>query len=284
MSDLIYDLIYDLIFDPGHGGADPGAVGPTTKEKNNVLVLAKKTAAFLEATSRFSIKFTRSTDKDFCAPAPYSDDLDLKNRVKVANDLGGDAFFSFHNNSAAVKAYGNEVYALAAGGYGEKMAKAIRARMAQLGMVDRGVKFANWYVCKWTDMSAVLIEYGFINAEEDVILAKMDQAALAIAQGIGDHFGVSVSGNVIRKEVYEVKEAVLAHGIEDYLVPAYKESIKLGNCAVFPRFADKTPPADVFKAEHLTIVGGGSVGHPNETILSGKTWGDTAVAVSATGA
>jgi len=278
------DLIYDLIFDPGHGGADPGAVGTTTMEKDNVLVLAKKTAAYLEASGRFRVKFTRTTDKDFCAPAPYNDDLDLKNRVKVANGLGGDAFYAFHNNSAVVKAYGNEVYALAAGGDGEKMAKTIRARMALLDMVDRGVKYANWYVLKWTTMSAVLIEYGFINSEEAVILAKMDQAALAIAQGIGDHFGVSVSSIVEGKEAYEMKEAVLAHGIEDYLVPARKESIKLGNCAVFLRFEDKTPPADVFKAEHLTIVGGGSVGHPNETILSGERWGDTAAAVSATGA
>jgi len=279
----VSDIIYDLVFDPGHGGSDPGALGPTTREKNNVLILAKKTATYLEQTGRFRVKFTRTTDIDFCGGAHYSEDLDLKNRVNVANALGGKAFVSFHNNSAAAKAYGNEVYAAAAGGEGEKLAKAIRARMAaQLDMVDRGVKFAGWYVCKWTDMPAVLIEYGFINSEEAVILDKMDQAALTIAQGIGDHFGVSV--NAPRKEAYDVKEAVLAYGIEDYLVPARRESIKLGNCAVFTRLDDKKPPADVFKAEHLTIVGGGSVGHPNETILSGETWGDTAAAVSATGA
>ncbi|EHQ92078.1 N-acetylmuramoyl-L-alanine amidase family protein [Desulfosporosinus youngiae] len=273
-----------MIFDPGHGGADPGAVGSTTKEKDNVLALAKKIAVILEATGRFRVKFTRTTDKDFCAPIAFNVDLDLKNRVKAANSLGGDAFYSFHNNSAAAKAYGNEVYALAAGGEGEKIAKAIRARMALLGMTDRGVKYANWYVLKWTEMPAVLIEHGFINSEEATILEKMDQAALAIAQGIGDHFEVSVSGNTQKKRGYEMKEAVLAHGIEDYLVPARRESIKLGNCAVFLRFDDKTPPPDVFKAEHLVIVGGGPVGHPNETILSGKTWGDTAAVVSATGA
>lgn len=276
--------IYDLLFDPGHGGADPGAVGSTTKEKDNGLALAKKTAAYLESTGRFNVKFTRDTDKDFCSPATYSESLDLKNRVKLANTFSGEAFFSFHNNSAAVNAYGNEVYALAAGGEGDKLAKAIRARMALLGMADRGVKYANWYVLKWTTMPAVLIEYGFINAEETTILTKMDQAALKIAQGIGDHFGVTVSENAVEKGGYEMKEAVLAYGQDDYLVPAYKASIKLGCCAVFPRFPDKTAPADVFKAEHLTIVGGGSVGHPNETILSGTTWGDTAAAVSATGA
>ena len=282
-GDIVSDLIYDLVFDPGHGGSDPGAVGPTTKEKDNVLMLAKKTAAYLVSTGRFRVKFTRDTDKDFCNEAPYNEDLDLKNRVSVANALSGKVFVAFHNNSALVKAYGNEVYAAAPGADGEKLAKAIRSRMAaQLDMVDRGVKFYPWYVCKWTDMPAVLVEYGFINSEEAVILAKMDQAALTIAQGIGDHFGISVDGQ--RKEAYDVKEAVLAYGIEDYLVPARRESIKLGNCAVFTRFDDKKPPTDVFKAEHLTIVGGGSVGHPNETILSGKTWGDTAAAVSATGA
>lgn len=198
--------VIDLIFDPGHGGADPGAVGPTTKEKDNVLVLAKKTAAYLEATGRFRVKFTRDTDKDFCN-GNYSEALDLKNRVTVANALGGKVFVAFHDNSCAGNAYGNEVYALATGGPGEKLAKDINARMAaQLGMVDRGVKFAGWYVCKWTDMPAVLVEYGFINAEEAVILAKMDQAALAIAQGIGDHFGVSVDAQ--RKEEVVVTVAV----------------------------------------------------------------------------
>ncbi|WP_407308543.1 N-acetylmuramoyl-L-alanine amidase [Desulfosporosinus sp. SB140] len=277
MSDLI-----DLIFDPGHGGADPGAVGLTTQEKNNVLMLAQKTAAYLVPTGRFQVRFTRETDKDFCSDS-YSETLDLKNRVNVANTLGGKVFIAFHNNSAVVNAFGNEVYASAPGGEGEKLARAICGRMAsQLGMVDRGLRFAGWYVCKETDMPASLVEYGFINSEEATILAKMDQAALAIAQGIGDYFGVSV--NAQKKEEYDVKEAVLAFGIDDYLLAARKESIKLGNCAVFIRLDDQKPPADVFKAEHLTIIGGGTVGHHNETILSGKTWGDTSVAVSATGA
>lgn len=196
MAIKVSDVIYDLVFDPGHGGADPGAVGQTTKEKDNVLILAKKTAAHLVASGIFRVKFTRETDKDFCNGAPYNEDLDLKNRVNVANVLSGKAFVSFHNNSASTKAYGNEVYAAAPGDDGEKLAKAIRARMAaQLDMINRGVKFAGWYICKWTDKLVVLVEYGFINSEEDVILTKMDQAALAIALGIGDHFGVSVTAN-----------------------------------------------------------------------------------------
>ena len=272
------EITYDLIFDPGHGGADPGAVGLTTKEKDNVLVLAKKTAAYLGATGRFRVKFTRDTDKDFCAPAPYNEDLDLKNRVKVANDLGGKAFFSFHNNSAVVKAYGNEVYAVSAGGPAEKIAKAINARMAaQLDMINRGVKFANWYVCKWTTMSAVLVEYGFINAEESTILAKMDQAALAIAQGIGDHFGVSVTAQGEEESV--VDDAILMFSDEDYW-SAKDVSAKKGGIAMFVRQGTaRTIPADALKSKHLITIGGPTTGHTNETLLSGKTKYDTSAVV-----
>jgi len=274
----VSDPIYDLVFDPGHGGADPGAVGPTTKEKDNVLVLAKKTALYLVSTGRFRVKFTRDADKDLCNGAHYSENLDLKNRVNVANDLGGKVFVSFHNNSAAGKAYGNEVYAAAPGGMGEKLAKAIRARMAaQLGMVDRGVKFAGWYVCKWTNMPAVLIEYGFINSEEGVILAKMDQAALAIAQGIGDHFGVSV--NAQRKEEGIVDKAILMFSDEDYWA-AKDVSAKYGGLAVFTRQgAARTIPADALMAKHLYTIGGAATGHANETLLSGNNKYDTAQAV-----
>jgi len=272
----VSEIIYDLVFDPGHGGADPGAVGPTTKEKNNALILAKKTAAILVFTDRFRVKFTRDVDKDFCTPAPYNEDMDLKNRVKVANALSGKAFVSFHNNSAVGKAYGNEVYAAASGGEGEKLAKAIRARMATLGMADRGVKFYPWYVCKWTDMPAVLVEYGFINSEESVILDKMDQAALTIAQGIGDYFGVNV--NAAKKED-EIMDAILMFSDEDYWA-AKDVSAKSGGIAMFVRQGvARTIPADAMKAKHLIVIGGASVGHTNETLLSGNTKYDTAKAV-----
>lgn len=273
------DIIYDLIFDPGHGGTDSGAVGLTTKEKDNALVLAKKTAAYLEATGRFRVKFTRDTDKDFCGGVHYNEDLDLRNRVNVANALGGKVFVAFHNNSAASKAFGNEVYAATPGAEGEKLAKAICARMAsQLGMVDRGVKFAGWYVCKWTDMPAVLVEYGFINAEETTILAKMDQAVLAIAQGIGDYFGVSVT--VQRKEGTDtVDNAILMFSDEDYW-SAKDVSAKNGGIAMFVRQgATRVVPAEALKAKHLFTIGGASTGHPNEVLLSGNTKYDTAAVV-----
>lgn len=270
--------MYDLIFDPGHGGRDPGAVGPTRYEKDLNLTLAQKTAVILVASGKYNVRFTRDVDKDFCGYY-FNVDADLVNRVDIANQMSGSVFVSFHINSANAEAHGNEVYAWQPGGPAEKLAKAINTRMAaQLDMVDRGVKFANWYVCRKTDMPASLVEYGFINSEEDVIMAKMDQAALAIAQGIADYFGVSLT--IEEEEEDDVLEyAILMFTDEDYW-SAKDVSAKGGGIAMFVRQGqDKTIPADAMKAKQLITIGGPVTGHTNEILLSGKDKYQTADAV-----
>ena len=126
-------------------------------------------------------------------------------------------------------------------------------------------------------MPAVLVEYGFINSEEATILAKMDQAAFAIAQGIGDYFGVNVTAG--KKEDDTVDNAILKYSDEDDW-SAKDVSAKLGGVAVFTRQgATRVIPADAMKAKHLIVIGGATTGHPNETLLSGKTKYDTAQVV-----
>ena len=260
--------MYDLIFDPGHGGRDAGAVGPTKFEKDLTLALAQKTAAVLVASGKYNVQFTRNVDKDFCGDY-FNEDTDLANRVEIANQMSGSVFVSFHINSANFQAFGNEVYAWLPGGPAEKLAKAINARIAaQLDMIDRGVKFANWYVIRKTIIPASLIEYGFINAEEDVIMAKMDQAALAIAQGIADYSGISLT---IEEEEGDVLDtAILMFTDEDYW-SAKDVSAKGGGIAMFVRQGqDKTIPADAMHAKQLITIGGPVTGHTNEILLSGK--------------
>lgn len=267
-----------VVLDPGHGGRDPGACGPATTEASNVLKLALLVGDILKANN-IEVFFTRTSNTDFC-PDHYSEDTDLANRVAVANKFAGDIFVALHDNSGG--GHGNEVWAWKPGGEAERLAHAINKRMSTLGMPDRGVRFAGWYVCRKTDPPAALVEYGFIDTEESTIIAKMQAAALAIAQGIGDFFGVSIGQT--KKEDYDVEKAVLAYGIDDFLVPARRVSAKNGNCAIFLRTEDHKAPTDAFKAKQLIVVGGGSVGHPNEVLLTGQSWADTCAAVGRYGA
>lgn len=92
-----------VILDPGHGGKDPGAVGPAgTQEKRVALAVAEYTAETLEKTG-YEVLLTRTNDR-------Y---LELTERTAFANKNRGDLFVSIHCNAAKNRdARGVETYYL----------------------------------------------------------------------------------------------------------------------------------------------------------------------------
>jgi len=80
-----------------------------------------------------------------------------------------------------------------------------------------------------------------------------------------------------KNDVLEV--AILKFSAEDEWA-AKDIDAKLGGVANFTRQgATRTIPTDAMKAKHLIVIGGATTGHPNETLLTGKTKFDTAAAV-----
>jgi len=93
-----------IVVDAGHGGKDPGAVGPSgVLEKNVTLKLAKELARELTRQIGCEVILTRSTDV-------Y---LPLEERTAIANKVGADLFISLHANAnKSRKAFGIETYYL----------------------------------------------------------------------------------------------------------------------------------------------------------------------------
>jgi N-acetylmuramoyl-L-alanine amidase len=94
-----------IVLDAGHGGKDPGAVGPSgLKEKDITLALAKKAERIIEKKNpEIDVVLTRRTDK-------Y---ISLVERTALANTIKADLFVSIHVNAAKnSKAYGIETYYL----------------------------------------------------------------------------------------------------------------------------------------------------------------------------
>ncbi|OGP58326.1 MAG: hypothetical protein A2V67_03950 [Deltaproteobacteria bacterium RBG_13_61_14] len=94
-----------IVIDPGHGGKDPGAIGPgRTREKDVTLALAKKLKARLEKENpELKVVLTRSDDR-------Y---LSLVERTARANTLDADLFISIHCNASPNReAAGIETYYL----------------------------------------------------------------------------------------------------------------------------------------------------------------------------
>lgn len=178
-----------IVIDPGHGGADPGAVSTVLKEQLNekdlTLSIAKKVSNIL-ATRGYNVVMTREGDT---LPS-------LSKRAEIANDCGAALFVSIHMNSSPSESpSGTETYYSQInndddfGTTSAVLAKNIQTLLQKaLNSVDRGVKTANHAVTKRSLMPAVLIEVGFIsNTKEAGLLSTeeyQNKAANAIAEGI----------------------------------------------------------------------------------------------------
>jgi N-acetylmuramoyl-L-alanine amidase len=102
---------FTVCIDPGHGGAQPGTFGKTTKEKDLTLKVALQLGKILEENlPDVKVVYTRKTDMT----------IGLKERAKVANDNHADLFVSIHANSLPDNTpeakkqsiYGTETYVL----------------------------------------------------------------------------------------------------------------------------------------------------------------------------
>ncbi|WP_051360782.1 N-acetylmuramoyl-L-alanine amidase [Desulfuromonas sp. TF] len=93
-----------IVVDAGHGGKDPGAIGPKgVMEKDVTLAMAKALARSLEKELGCEVILTRDSDV-------Y---LDLPERTGIANRVGADLFISIHANANRSRdAYGVETFYL----------------------------------------------------------------------------------------------------------------------------------------------------------------------------
>ena len=93
-----------VAIDAGHGGEDPGAIGPgKLYEKRVTLEIAKELAAIINATPGYTAVLTRTGD--------YF--ISLRGRTKIAREKGADLFVSIHADAFTdARARGAGVFAL----------------------------------------------------------------------------------------------------------------------------------------------------------------------------
>jgi N-acetylmuramoyl-L-alanine amidase len=214
-----------IVVDAGHGGKDPGAIGPNgLQEKDVTLALARKVGLRLQETLGCDVVLTR--DRDVFLP--------LEERTAIANKVGADLFISVHANAAPNRqAYGIETYYLNFSKNDKAAAVAARengtslkevsdleqilfdlmanskinesSRLAaeiQRALVDRldnrfdevrdlGVRQGPFYVLLGATMPSVLVEAAFIShpREEQRLASRkyQEETADAIAEAVGNY-------------------------------------------------------------------------------------------------
>lgn len=203
--------------DPGHGGGDAGAVGqlpqdtptglPPRTDSSGRTVLYEKdvnldVAVRLDAWLRSQGGRTLMTRTGDLAGGdrPYTTvGADLRARVDIANEAGVDLFVSVHNNALGPTTSGTETfhyyYSSAAS---RLLAQDVQAEMvAALGLPDRGVKTAGFYVLRNTRMPAILVEGGFLSNPTEALLladpATRQRMAEAVGRGVARFAARSVA-------------------------------------------------------------------------------------------
>jgi N-acetylmuramoyl-L-alanine amidase len=210
-----------IVIDPGHGGHDPGTIGPGgLQEKDLVLDVSLRLEKLVRAELGAEVVMTRSTD----AYVP------LEERTAIANSKGADLFLSVHGNAsrdhrargietyflsfaqdshaAAVAARENAISAATLKDL-QQLVKAITlnskidesrdfAASVQEAMVqnvrqqhavqDRGVHTAPFYVLIGANMPSVLAEIAFVTNPDDEKRLKTrdyrDLIARALLRGV----------------------------------------------------------------------------------------------------
>lgn len=172
-----------VMLDPGHGGADPGAVGiGGLQEKGVVMAVSQQAAAILQSQG-ISVQMTRQGDQT----------VDLQSRVDLARSANAAIFVSIHANAISMQrpeVNGLETYYFSDAGLG--LATALHRRViGSIPMGDRGVKQARFFVLRNTSMPSALIEIGFVTGATDAPQLRDPQwqarMGQAIAQGILDY-------------------------------------------------------------------------------------------------
>ena len=174
-----------VCIDPGHGGNDPGAVGPSSvREAVVALKIAKEVMFQLEELGIDS--YLTRTEDEF---------VSLSGRVNESK--GSDCMVSIHCNAHSSQAQGIETIYSSAGGKHKALANYVQQSLMKYcqGHKDRGIKMSpsDGYPRKLFVLSAAVIptcltEVEFIsNVEQEKWLDSDEgqtQIAYAIAQGI----------------------------------------------------------------------------------------------------
>lgn len=198
----IYDKI--VVLDAGHGGTDPGAAGNGIYEKDCTLNILKAAKKYFDKDGTIKVYYTRTTNTQSSITSGSSGlntSTSLRARTDLANTVNADLFISVHINSASnTSARGTEVYYSSSnnrknsGGLtASKLAQyAYDDMLSAVGSLQRGVKTANFYVVRYTNMPAILIETAFISNKEDAAILKssekIDQMGKAVYQTVSRAF------------------------------------------------------------------------------------------------
>lgn len=199
-----------ICIDPGHGGPFSNAnanglhertvnlqIGLALRTKlvargyRVIMTRTKNTALMTSDTETWNLMhgslWAYAKDKTLYRRQSIPKD-DLTARTRVANNAGADLFISIHSNgSVSHSSKGIETWASPRDAMGRKLARIVQpALAARTGRKNRGAQTADFYVLRWSNMPAILVESAFISNRSDAAFLRSSAGRGRVATGIAD--------------------------------------------------------------------------------------------------
>lgn len=200
---------FRVMIDPGHGGADPGALARDGKQRESAhtMDIARRLSTYLTRAG-YDVRMTRTDDKTF---------VPLEDRPAMAAAWRADAFVSIHLNAASdASATGLETYVVPPPGVRAtsqldapslspnawaairktypgnarnienlRLAFCIQRRLLKTtGYADRGIRRARFTVLRDAETPATLVEAGFLSNRQDAAFLATPSGRERIARGL----------------------------------------------------------------------------------------------------
>lgn len=169
-----------IFIDPGHGGNNPGAIGPNGLREADVnLDIALKLGKIL-IQWEYDINYSRVVDET----------VSLSRRAQLANEWGANYFVSIHCNSNENSSIGGtSTFYYRSGTVAQRFAQVVNNNLVrQIELRDIGTFSANFAVLRLTRMPAILVEVAFISNPYEAELLSTNSfrqnCAIGIANGI----------------------------------------------------------------------------------------------------
>src|SRR6266849_938333 len=165
---------HTVALDAGHGGRDPGAIGPTgLREAEVVLDVAQRVRDLL---SQDGVRVLMIRDNDAT--------VELDDRTRMAREGGATVYVSIHaNGSTRAAVNGTETYYLTPQSLA--LAQMIQDELgAVLGIPSRGIRTANFIVLRDNDVPSVLVETAYISHADDEARLRDQEFRQEIAEAV----------------------------------------------------------------------------------------------------
>lgn len=202
-----------ICIDPGHGGKDPGAIGPDgTKEKTVALDVGLRLRRLLRAAGA-NVIMTREDDTF----------IPLPDRTYISNTAGCKVFLSIHcnalpNHDARQHIRGSQTYYYSDSS--KDYAVNVLAEMeAIMGLGETGAHARSLYVTRNSVMPAVLAEIAFVSQRKDLALLRTPEFRENTARGLYNGLEVYLGLNGDRLPAVKLPDAVASYVLHKPRLP-----------------------------------------------------------------